>query len=75
MKIEQIDLFHISMPLVSPFGTSFGVQLDRDCLIMKVYAEGLIGWGECVATNDPGYSYETAVTAWHWMKRRWAASK
>jgi O-succinylbenzoate synthase len=65
MKIERIDLFHISMPLVSPFGTSFGVQLDRDCLIMKVYAEGLIGWGECVATNDPGYSYETAVTAWH----------
>ena len=65
MKIERIDLFHIAMPLVSPFGTSFGVQLDRDCLIMKVYAEGLIGWGECVATNDPGYSYETAVTAWH----------
>ncbi len=65
MKIERIDLFHISLPLVSPFGTSFGVQLERACLIMKLYADGLIGWGECVATNDPGYSYETAVTAWH----------
>jgi O-succinylbenzoate synthase len=65
MKIERIDLYHISMPLVSPFGTSFGTQSQRDCLILAMYSEGLVGWGECVATNDPGYSYETAVTAWH----------
>ncbi|MEZ4515927.1 MAG: o-succinylbenzoate synthase [Chloroflexota bacterium] len=25
----------------------------------------LSAWGECVATNDPGYSYETVGTAWH----------
>ncbi len=65
MKIEAIDLYAISMPLVSPFATSFGTQLQRDCLIVAVHSEGLTGWGECVATNDPGYSYETAVTAWH----------
>ncbi|GAB4277257.1 MAG: o-succinylbenzoate synthase [Candidatus Promineifilaceae bacterium] len=65
MKIEAIDLYAISMPLVSPFATSFGTQLQRDCLIVAVHGNGLTGWGECVATNDPGYSYETAVTAWH----------
>ncbi len=65
MEIERIDLYHISMPLVSPFGTSFGTQIQRDCLILALHSEGLTGWGECVATNDPGYSYETAVTAWH----------
>lgn len=65
MRIEKIDLYYISMPLVSPFGTSFGVQQQRDCLILALHSEGLTGWGECVATNDPGYSYETAVTAWH----------
>lgn len=65
MKIERVDLYYISMPLVSPFGTSFGVQQQRDALILALHAEGLTGWGECVATNDPGYSYETAVTAWH----------
>jgi O-succinylbenzoate synthase len=26
------------------------------------------GWGECVADRDPGYSYETAGTAWHILK-------
>lgn len=65
MKIERIDLYHISMRLVSPFVTSFGPQQQRDCLLTAVHAEGLIGWGESVATNDPGYSYETTGTAWH----------
>jgi len=65
MLIEQIDLYAISMPLVSPFKTSFGTQQQRDCLILALHSEGLTAWGECVATNDPGYSYETAVTAWH----------
>ena len=65
MKIERVELFHISQPLVSPFATSFGQQQERDCLILAVQADGLTGWGECVATNDPGYSYETVQTAWH----------
>ena len=65
MKIERIDLYHISMRLVSPFVTSFGPQQQRDCLLTAVHADGLTGWGECVATNDPGYSYETTGTAWH----------
>jgi O-succinylbenzoate synthase len=65
MKIEHIDLYHISQPLVSPFVTSFGLQQQRDCLIVAMHGEGLTGWGECVATNDPGYSYETVQTAWH----------
>lgn len=65
MKIERIDLYHISQPLVSEFVTSFGPQRRRDSLILAVHAEGLTGWGECVATNTPGYSYETVQTAWH----------
>lgn len=65
MHIDRIDVHHISQPLVSPFATSFGQQLQRDCLIIAVHSEGLTGWGECVATNDPGYSYETVETAWH----------
>lgn len=65
MDIERIELRHISQELVSPFVTSFGPQQTRDCLLLTVYAEGLVGWGECVATNDPGYSYETTGTAWH----------
>ena len=65
MKIEAITLHHISMPLVAPFETSFGRETDRQCVLITLRADGLIGYGECVATRDPGYSYETAGTAWH----------
>jgi O-succinylbenzoate synthase len=65
MKIESIDLYHISQRLVSPFVTSFGRQEERQCLILALHSDGLTGWGECVANREPGYSYETTETAWH----------
>ncbi|RPJ29216.1 MAG: o-succinylbenzoate synthase [Chloroflexi bacterium] len=68
MKIESIILHHISMPLVAPFETSFGRETDRQCVLITLQAEGLTGYGECVATRDPGYNYETAGTAWHILK-------
>lgn len=68
MKIESITLHHISMPLVAPFETSFGRETDRQCILITLRAGGLTGYGECVATRDPGYNYETAGTAWHILK-------
>lgn len=65
MKIEHVTLYHISMPLRSPFETSFGRSQRRDCLLLEVNAAGLTGYGECVADRDPGYSYETVTTTWH----------
>jgi o-succinylbenzoate synthase len=68
MKIESITLHHISMPLVAPFETSFGRETDRQCVLITLRADGLTGHGECVASRDPGYSYETAGTVWHILK-------
>jgi O-succinylbenzoate synthase len=63
-----MTLYHLRMPLVSPFETSFGREVERDCVLIALNAEGLTGYGECVATRDPGYNYETAGTAWHILK-------
>lgn len=68
MKIDSFTLHHISMPLVAPFETSFGRETVRECLLITLQAEGLTGYGECVASRDPGYSYETTGTAWHILK-------
>lgn len=68
MKIEGVRLQHLSMPLVSPFETSFGREVDRECILITVRADGLTGYGECVASRDPGYNYETTGTAWHILK-------
>ena len=59
MKIEQVILRHIKMPYRSPFQTSRWIEYDRECVIVQLRAEGLTGWGECVASQNCGYSYET----------------
>ncbi len=68
MKIDSLTLYHIRMPLVAPFETSFGREVERECILVALQADGLTGYGECVATRDPGYNYETTGTAWHILK-------
>jgi O-succinylbenzoate synthase len=68
MKITRLTLHHLRMKLISPFETSFGRITTRDCVLIEAWSNGLVGWGECVADRDPGYSYETAGTAWHVLK-------
>ncbi|WP_155371497.1 o-succinylbenzoate synthase [Catellatospora vulcania] len=59
MKVTGFELRRIAMPLVSPFRTSFGVELDRDVLLVRAVTEdGAQGWGECVAMSAPLYSSE-----------------
>lgn len=65
MKISRITLYHLRMPLLAAFKTSFGSSLERECILLEAHSEGLVGYGECVADFDPGYSYETSGTAWH----------
>lgn len=65
MQVERITLYHISKRLKHPFETSFGVEHDRQAIIVRVEGDGAVGWGECVAGNGPWYSSETTVTAWH----------
>jgi O-succinylbenzoate synthase len=65
MKITRINLFHLRMPLLSAFETSFGRIQTRDCVLVEAFAGDFVGYGECPADRDPGYSYETVGTAWH----------
>ncbi|MBI5034176.1 MAG: o-succinylbenzoate synthase [Chloroflexi bacterium] len=65
MRIDRIELRQFKMPLVAPFETSFGVELEEQHVIVRVDAEGLTGWGESPAGAEPFYSYETNQTVWH----------
>ena len=68
MKFSKITLYPLKMPLVSHFETSFGRIYERECVLVKIESEGLVGWGECAADRDPGYSYETTGTVMHILK-------
>jgi o-succinylbenzoate synthase len=65
MRPERIELREIRLPLREVFEISSGPRRDRRILLVRVDAEGETGWGEVVAAEDPGYSYETTETAWH----------
>lgn len=58
MKIEQVELRHVKMPLVTPFRTSFGTSHDKDTFLLHVVTDEGEGWAECGAEPDPLYSAE-----------------
>jgi len=68
MKIDQITLREIHMPLVSPFETSFGTTTRRRILLVEVRGEGGFGWGEVTAGETPFYNEEDTDTAWHILR-------
>jgi O-succinylbenzoate synthase len=68
MRLSRITLREIGMPLVMPFETSFGRTEARRILLLEAEADGVRGWGECVAGEGPFYGPETIETAWHVLR-------
>src|SRR2546428_578764 len=64
MKIERIELREIQLPLVAPFETSFGRTTSRRIILVKVFSEGLAGWGECTVGEHPFYNHESTESCW-----------
>ena len=69
MKLDGVEILHVSMPLVSPFRTSFGTQTTRDLLVLRVVSTDGEGWGECVTMADPLYSSEYVEAAADVLRR------
>lgn len=59
MRIASVVVHRCALPLVRPFRTSFMVETHKDVLLLEVTtADGVVGWGECVAMTAPLYSHE-----------------
>jgi len=65
LRIDAVELRLLRMDLVEPFETSFGRVGSRRIVLVRIEGEGLEGWGEIVAGDEPLYSYETVGTAVH----------
>jgi len=65
MKLERIELREIQMPLVSFFETSFGRTTQRRILLVRVFSDGVVGYGEATSPEGPFYNHESTGTAWH----------
>ena len=64
-KIERIRLREIRMPLVHFFETSFGRTYERSMVLVEVVSNGVSGWGEVTAGENPFYNEEWTLSAWH----------
>ncbi len=63
MEVQAIELRRVALPMVAPFRTSFGVEQDRDVLLVRAISDGAEGWGECVTSAAPSYSSEYSEAA------------
>jgi O-succinylbenzoate synthase len=68
MKIERIEVRRLRLPLRFPFETSFGRTTAKDFLLVCASADGVTGYGECVADDDPYYLPETNGTVLHVLR-------
>ncbi|HET6907994.1 MAG TPA: o-succinylbenzoate synthase [Mycobacteriales bacterium] len=69
MKLTAVELRRISLPLVAPFRTSFGTEVTKDALLVRALTPDGDGWGECVAMDEPLYSYEYVDAAQDVVRR------
>jgi len=58
ITVRSVELREVGLPLVRPFRTSFGEETEKRCLLLRVDAGDVTGWGECVADVEPRYGEE-----------------
>ncbi|MGX1101141.1 o-succinylbenzoate synthase [Amorphus sp. MBR-141] len=58
MKIEQIDVYQVAMPMKATWRAAFGVIDHIDSIVVRVKADGVEGWGESAPYAAPNYSGE-----------------
>src|ERR1700746_2434765 len=63
-RIDRIILRQVRMPLVHFFETSFSRTYERAIVLVEVISEGLSGWGEVTAGENPFYNEEWTASAW-----------
>ena len=72
LRITQVALFHLELPLVTPLVTSFGTISKCTLIFVEIHAEGqnerVIGYGASPALDSPIYSYETIETMKYILK-------
>lgn len=65
MHIDRIEQRIVEITLRHHFETSFGREFTMPKIILTIYADGLVGYGESPLERLPLYSSETVETAWH----------
>jgi len=58
MKLREVHLYHVSMPLLEPWVTAYGSQDSIESLFVNLKFDDAEGWGECAPAPLPLYNTE-----------------
>ncbi len=58
MRIDQVELRVVGLPLATPFVAAHGTVTTRTAVVVHVTGPDGEGWGECAALPEPTYSAE-----------------
>lgn len=58
VKISQVELRRLRLPLLEPLRASYGTETHRDVLLVRVVGPETDGIGECCAMESPRYTSE-----------------
>src|SRR3982751_916650 len=64
IQIDRVIVRHLRMPLVHFFETSLGRTTEREIILVEVVANGVSGWGEVTAGENPFYNEEWTDAVW-----------
>jgi O-succinylbenzoate synthase len=60
MRIDRVELFHVAMPLISPWRTAYGEDSTIHSILCRISSGSLDAWGESTPLAAPCYSPEWA---------------
>lgn len=72
MRIDRIELYHVAMPLISPWRTAYGEDAAIHSVLCRMESGSVDGWGESAPFAAPCYSPEWAGGAYA-LARDWLA--
>jgi len=72
MRIDRIELFHVAMPLISPWRTAYGEDAAIHAVLCRMTSGSVSGWGESAPFAAPCYSPEWADGVFS-INRDWLA--
>jgi O-succinylbenzoate synthase len=72
MRFDRIELYHVRMPLISPWRTAYGEDSHVESILARVESEGIHVWSETSCLAAPCYSPEWAAGVFA-LARDWLA--
>ncbi len=65
MRIDRLDVYYVSMPLIYPWRTAYGEDHAIDSVLVRASSGGVCAWSEATPFRAPHYVPESAGTVFH----------